>query len=74
MKVQTSVSRIINREWILDDDIRKFMESRNQLSLTYDRKEILEISEEEIVNSYLHKCEYPVDGGRSGILVHKSIV
>lgn len=66
MKVQTSVSRIVNREWILDDNIREFMEKRNQLSLTYDRKEILEISEENIVNSYLHKCEYPVDGDEAG--------
>lgn len=61
MKVQTSVSRIVNREWILDDDIRKFMEKRNQLSLTYDRKEILEINEEDIVNSYLNKRGHSIN-------------
>lgn len=66
MKVQTSVSRIVNREWILDDDIRKFMEKRNCSSFTYDRTEILDISEEDIVNSYLHKFEYPVDGDEAG--------
>ena len=57
MKVRTSVSRIVNREWILDDDIRQYMEKRNCLSLTYDRTEILDISEEDIVKSYLNKCE-----------------
>lgn len=61
MKVQTSVSRIVNREWILDDDIREFMEKRNQLSLIYDRKEILEISEEDIVNSYLNRRGYSIN-------------
>ena len=57
MKVRTSVSRIVNREWILDDDIRQYMEKRNCLSLTYDRTEILDISEEDIVKSYLNKRE-----------------
>lgn len=61
MKVQTSVSRIVNREWILDDDIREFMEKKNQLSLIYDRKEILEISEEDIVNSYLNRRGYSIN-------------
>lgn len=66
MKVKTSVGRIVDREWILNDDIRRFMEKRNYSSLTYDRTEILDIDEEDIVNSYLHKCEYPVDGDEAG--------
>lgn len=57
MKVRTSVSRIVNREWILDDDIRQYMEKRNCLRLTYDKTEILDISEEDIVKSYLNKRE-----------------
>ena len=61
MKVRTSVSRIVNREWILDNDIRQYMKKRNCLSLTYDRTEILDISEEDIVNSYLDKRGYSVD-------------
>lgn len=61
MKVRTSVGRIVNRKWILDDDIRQYMEKRNCLSLTYDRTEILDISEEDIVNSCLNKRGYFVD-------------
>lgn len=61
MKVRTSVSRTVNREWILNDDIRQFMEKREYSSLTYDRTEILEISEEDIVNSYLNKHRYSIN-------------
>ena len=61
MKVRTSVSRIVYREWILNDNIREFMKKSNCLSFTYDKTEILEISEEDIVKSYLNEREYPVD-------------
>lgn len=62
MKVRTSVSRIVYREWILNDNIREFMKKSNCLSFTYDKTEILEISEEDIVKSYLNEREYSVDG------------
>ena len=61
MKVRTSVGRIVDREWILNDDIRQYMKKRNYSSLTYDRTEVLDISEEDIVKSYLNKREYSID-------------
>lgn len=60
MKVRTSVSRNVYREWILDDNIRELMKRIDCLGFTYDKTEILEISEEDIVKSYLNNCEYSV--------------
>ena len=61
MKVRTSVGRIVDREWILNDDIRQYMKKRNYSSLTYDRTEVLDISEEDIVRSYLNKRKHSID-------------
>ena len=61
MKVRTSVSRVIFRDYILDDNIVDFMEKNNICSLRYSKTEILDINEEEIVKSYLKAFPHSTD-------------
>lgn len=53
MKVRTSVSRVIYRDYIINDNIIEFMEKNNIHSFKYIDTEILDINEKEIVESYL---------------------
>ena len=53
MKIRTSVSRIVFRDYILDDNIIEFMEKNNIYSFRYNKTEILDINEEQIIESYL---------------------
>ena len=66
MKVKTSVSRLVYKNNILNDDIREFMDKKNISNFYCYKSEILEIDEEEIVNSYLNAFPRPCSTDEPG--------
>ena len=55
LKVQTTVSKIVFKDNILNDDIVDFMDKKGITYFWYERTELLDIDEEKLVNSYLDK-------------------
>lgn len=52
MKVKTSVSRLIFKENVLNDDIREFMEKKHICNFWCYKAEVLDIDELELIDSY----------------------
>lgn len=61
MKVQTSVNRVVFKDWILNDDIVEFMEQNHISQLSYQTTELLDIDEKRIVYSYLSSHQECLD-------------
>ena len=55
MKVQTTVSKIVFKDNILNDDIVDFMDRKGITYFWYEKTELLDIDEEKLVNSYLDR-------------------
>lgn len=53
MKVKTFLRRSVSREWVTDTDIKNYMIYMGLSRFTYERIELLNINDEDIVNSYL---------------------
>lgn len=53
--MQTTVSKIIFKDNILNDDIVDFMDRKGITYFWYEKTELLDIDEEKLVNSYLDR-------------------
>lgn len=62
MKIQTKVSKNVFKDNILNDDIVDFMDRNGITNFWYEKTELLDIDEEEIINSYLHACPNSICG------------